>query len=90
MGIARGCGGMNGNDTDIPRRLLVTLRAYVREGSHKAGAYSLGISESTSRQRMSELMRLIGARTAAEAVWLLRQELGDRKTGQGTSRRRTM
>jgi DNA-binding NarL/FixJ family response regulator len=59
----------------IPRRLIVTLEAYVAGGSHKAGAYRLGISESTSRQRVSELMRLIGARTAAEAVWLLQKEL---------------
>jgi DNA-binding NarL/FixJ family response regulator len=60
----------------IPRRLIVTLEAYVAGGSHKAGAHRLGISESTSRQRVSQLMRMLGARTAAEAVWLLRDELG--------------
>ena len=60
---------------DIPRRLIVTLQAYVDRGSHKAGAYRLGISESTSRQRLSQLMRLVGARTAAEAVWLLYGDL---------------
>ncbi len=59
----------------IPRRLLVTLAAYIEEGSHKAGAHRLGISESTSRQRVSQLMRLVEARTSAEAVWLLRDEL---------------
>ena len=61
---------------DIPRRLLVTPAAYVAEGSHAAGAYKLGISASTSRQRVSQLMRLLGARTAAEAVWLPRADLG--------------
>jgi hypothetical protein len=60
----------------IPRRLTATLEAYISEGGHKKAAWRLGITESTSRQRMSELMRLIGARTAAEAVWLLREELG--------------
>jgi len=60
----------------IPRRLLVTLAEYVHEGSHKAAAHRLGIAETTSRQRVSQLMRLIDARTAAEAVWLLRDELG--------------
>jgi hypothetical protein len=62
-------------DVDIPRRLIVTLQAYVEEGSHKAGAYRLGIAETTSRQRVSQLMRLLGARTAAEAVWLLGEDL---------------
>lgn len=64
-----------GQHIHIPRRLLVTLAEYVAQGSHKAAAHRLGISESTSRQRVSQLMRLIGARTAAEAVWLLRDEL---------------
>ena len=63
-------------DQPIPRRLLVSLSEYVAQGSHKAAAHRLGISESTSRQRVSQLMRLIEARTAAEAVWLLREELG--------------
>jgi hypothetical protein len=61
---------------DIPRRLIATLEAYVAGGSHKAGAHLIGISESTSRQRISELIRITGARTTAEAVWLLREELG--------------
>jgi len=59
----------------IPRRLIVTLQAYVSEGSHKAGAHRLGISVSTSRERVSQAMGLVGARTAAEAVWRLRAEL---------------
>ena len=63
-------------EAHVPRRLIVTLQAYVEEGSHKAGAYKLGIAETTSRQRVSQLMRLLGARTAAEAVWVLRGELG--------------
>jgi DNA-binding NarL/FixJ family response regulator len=68
--------GSVGSVDRIPRRLIVTLQAYVAEGSHKGAAWRLGISESTSRQRVSQLMRLAGARTAAEAVWLLREELG--------------
>lgn len=59
----------------IPRRELVTLLAYLDAGSHKAAAYRLGISESTSRQRVSLLMARVGARNAAGAVWRLRQEL---------------
>ena len=59
----------------IPRRELVSLLAYVEMGSHKAAAYRLGISESTSRQRVSQLIRSVGARNAAQAVWRLRQDL---------------
>ncbi len=59
----------------IPRRELVTLRAYVETGSHKAAAHRLGISESTSRQRVSQLMKRVGATNAAQAVWRLRQDL---------------
>ncbi len=54
----------------IPRHPTVTLQADVDGGSHKAGAYRLGMSESTSLQRESQLMGLVGAWTAAEAVWL--------------------
>ena len=60
---------------DVPRRELLTLLAYVETGSHKAAAHRLAISASTSRQRVSRLMARIGARNAAEAVWLLRSEL---------------
>jgi DNA-binding NarL/FixJ family response regulator len=60
---------------DVPRRELITLAAYLEGGSHKAGSHRLGISESTSRQRISSLMRRVGARTAAQAVWHLRAEL---------------
>jgi DNA-binding NarL/FixJ family response regulator len=63
---------------DVPRRerrQLLTLLAYVKAGSHKAAAHRLAISESTSRQRVSSLLRRIGARTAAEAVWRLHGEL---------------
>ena len=60
---------------DVPRRELLTLRAYVKTGSHKAAAYLLGISVSTSRQRLSSLLARIGARNAAQAVWMLRSEL---------------
>ncbi len=61
--------------TQHPRRELVTLRAYVETGSHKAAAHRLGISESTSRQRVSQLMKRVGATNAAQAVWRLRQDL---------------
>ena len=60
---------------DIPRRELVTLMAYLQAGSHKQAAHRLGISESTSRQRVSLVMRRVGARNAAQAVWALRHEL---------------
>ncbi len=59
----------------IPRRELVSLVAYVETGSHKAAAHRLGISESTSRQRVSQLIRRVGAANAAQAVWKLRSEL---------------
>ncbi len=58
-----------------PRRELVSLLAYVEMGSHKAAAHRLGISESTSRQRVSQLIRRVGATNAAQAVWRLRQDL---------------
>ena len=60
---------------EVPRRELITLLAYVETGSHKAAAHRLAISASTSRQRVSKLLRRIGARTAAEAVWRLHSEL---------------
>jgi DNA-binding NarL/FixJ family response regulator len=56
---------------DIPRREIVTLLAYLEAGSHKGAAWKLGISESTSRQRISQLMRRVGARNVAQAVWAL-------------------
>jgi DNA-binding NarL/FixJ family response regulator len=59
----------------IPRRELVTLIAYVETGSHRAGAHRLGISESTSRQRISSLIGRLGVRTTAQAVWVLREVL---------------
>jgi DNA-binding NarL/FixJ family response regulator len=65
----------------IPRRELVTLLAYLDAGSHKAAAHRLGISESTCRQRISQLMRRVGARNAAQAVWRLRQHLEGEGSG---------
>ena len=59
----------------IPRRELVSLLAYLDAGSHKAAAHRLGVSESTCRQRVSQLIRRVGARNAAQAVWRLRQDL---------------
>jgi DNA-binding NarL/FixJ family response regulator len=59
----------------IPRRELVTLLAYLEMGSHKAAAHRLGISESTSRQRVSLLLGRVGARNAAQAAWVMRDQL---------------
>lgn len=59
----------------VPRRELVTLLAYVETGSHKTAAHRLGISESTSRQRLSLLFGRVGAVNAAQAVWRLRDQL---------------
>ncbi len=59
----------------IPRRELVALLAYVETGSHSAAAHRLGISVSTSRQRVSQLIRRVGAENAAQAVWRLRVDL---------------
>jgi len=59
----------------IPRRELVSLLAYVEMGSHSTAAHRLGISESTSRQRVSQLIRRVGVTNAAQAVWRLRQDL---------------
>ena len=60
---------------EIPRRELVALRAYLETGSHKAAAHRLGISESTSRHRVSQLIGRVGAQSAAQAAWRLRQLL---------------
>ncbi len=70
----RGTGGMTGRATP-PRRELVTLLAYLDAGSHKAAAHRLGISESTCRQRVSQLIRRVGAGNVAQAVWALRHDL---------------
>lgn len=59
----------------IPRRELVTLLAYVETGSHSAAAHRLGISQATSRHRISLLFTRVGGLNAAQAVWLLRDEL---------------
>jgi DNA-binding NarL/FixJ family response regulator len=59
----------------IPRRELVTLLVYAQTGSHKGAAHRLGISESTSRQRISQLLARVGAHNATEAVWRLRRQL---------------
>jgi DNA-binding NarL/FixJ family response regulator len=69
----------------IPRRELVVLRAYVAHGSHKAAAHSLGIAESTSRQRMSSLLRRLGVRTTAQAVFALRRPLERELGGRDAS-----
>ena len=61
--------------TPLPRRELVTLLAYVEMGSHSAAAHRLGISESTSRQPVSQLIRRVGAGNAAQAVWRLWHDL---------------
>jgi DNA-binding NarL/FixJ family response regulator len=66
---------------EIPRRELVTLRAYLETGSHKGAAYRLGIAESTCRQRVSQLLGRVGARNVAQAVWALRAELEAETTG---------
>lgn len=63
------------NGSLIQRRELLTLLAYAETGSHKAAAHRLGVSESTSRQRISRLAGRIGAANAAQAVWRLRREL---------------
>ncbi len=60
---------------EIPCRELAILVAYVETGSHKAAAHRLGISESTCRQRVSQLMGRVGARNDSQAVWALRAEL---------------
>ena len=53
----------------IPRRELVTLLAYLETGSHKAAAHRVAISESTSRQRVSQLLGRVGRLgVAGEAV----------------------
>ena len=58
-----------------PRREVLTLLAYAETGSHKMAAHRLGVSESTSRQRVSLLCRRLGAANAAQAVWRLRERL---------------
>lgn len=59
----------------VPRRELLTLLMYVEEGSHKEAAHRLAIAESTCRQRVSNTIRRLGAKNAAQAVYLLHDEL---------------
>lgn len=59
----------------IPRRELLTLLTYLEAGSHKDAAYQLAVSESTCRQRVSSLIRRLGAANAAQAAWWLRTDL---------------
>lgn len=59
----------------VPRREFAVLKAHLLHGSHKAGAHSLGIAETTSRQRMSALQRRLGVRTIGQAVFVMRREL---------------
>jgi hypothetical protein len=66
---------MSRSRPDIPRRQLVTLVAYLETGSHAAAAHRLGISESTSKQRVSAIIRALGVHNAAQAMWVLRGEL---------------
>ena len=61
--------------TRYERRLVRTLAVYLEAGSHKEAAHWLDISESTCRQRVSALIRRIGATNATQAVWALRREL---------------
>lgn len=68
----------------VPRRELLTLLAYLETGSHKGGAHRLGISHTTSRQRISALCTRIGVRNAAQAVWRLRHELEAERASDGT------
>ncbi len=69
------------NRHELPRRELVSLLAYVETGSHKGAAHRLGISESTSRHRLSQLMARIGARNAGQAAWRLRMQLDAHRRG---------
>ena len=63
------------NTPAIPERELVTLRAYLEEGSHKAASRKLGIREGTSRQRVGRILARTGSRNVAQAAWRLRLEL---------------
>lgn len=53
-----------------PRDLDV-LRAYLDCGSIKAAAGRLGMSERAAKSHLASLRRRTGARTTAEAVYLL-------------------
>ena len=63
----------------IPRRELQSLLAYAESRSHKEAAHRLGISESTSRQRVSNLCHRIGVSNATQAVWRLHLDLEGEK-----------
>ena len=52
------------------QRQAKVLRAHVRAGSVAAGAYELGISETTAQQRLSALDRRSGCVNAAQAASL--------------------
>jgi hypothetical protein len=73
----------------VPRRELVTLLAYLATGSHPRAAHRLGISSSTSRQRMSTLIGRLGVDNAAQATWVLRCELELEGSVFGPGSRRT-
>lgn len=59
----------------VPRSELVTLFEYLRTGSHKGAAHRLGISESTSRQRISRIIRALGVANVTQAAWVLHDQL---------------
>ena len=58
-----------------PQQRAVLVVYYYEDRPMKEIADMLGISESTSRQRLSALFGRVGAQNAAQAVWALRREL---------------
>jgi DNA-binding NarL/FixJ family response regulator len=53
------------------RRQLEVLRASIAAGSIASAAYEPGITESTARQYLSGLYRLISCQNVAQAAYLL-------------------
>jgi len=72
---ARDHGGTGRVSLDPTPREVEALRAYVEEGSYKAAARRMAISEHTLRNHLSMLRAKCGARTTAEAVFLLHARL---------------
>ena len=54
---------------------VAALRAYLQGGSVKAAARLLGLAESTVKNHLCDVRRRLGAKTNAEAVFVLYDRL---------------
>lgn len=57
------------------RAEIRTLRAYLQYGGVRPAAMALGLAESTVKNTLANVRSRIGARTTAEAVYLLHDRI---------------